>query len=299
MPHLQERGSIFFSYSQRTFFSSPGGNQAVHKFYIPSSMPLIMLMALTLRDMHVRSQGASARRIIGSAAAACIALVFVFNLSSILELRKSRGPAYAEAEIFNRLVPENCRLYAHAPHLAPLRIYFGRQNNVRIIDLEADFYFAMTDRSHSKQPIFGGDDCSVIPIGLISEQRYKRRFGKYLTTANWADYIAYVLDVKDAAGTTGVTYNPFKLVAEGDGPPNLLIDRRRRVEGRSLDELTDEINTEVRRALQQFGRDYRTEEYADVLLSAPRTNLEIGRDRRLIFGYGWGNQERFAQSPDR
>ena len=120
---------------------------STHKFYIPSSIPLIMLMALTLRDMHVRSQGASARRIIGSAAAACIALVFVFNLSSILELRKSRGPAYAEAEIFNRLVPENCRLYAHAPHLAPLRIYFGRRNNVGIIDLEADFYFAMTDRS--------------------------------------------------------------------------------------------------------------------------------------------------------
>jgi hypothetical protein len=271
----------------------------VYKFYIPSSIPLIMLMALTLRDMYARSQGAPARRVIGSAAAASVTLVFVFNLSSVLELQKSRGPAYAEAEIFNRVVPENCKLYAHAPHLAPLKLYFGRQNTNSIVNLENEFYFHITRGSPSEGSIFGGEDCSVIPIGLISEQRYKRRFDNYLDTADWPDYVAYVLDVKEAAGSTGITYNPFELVAEGDGPPNLLINRRRRVEGHSLDELTGKIKAEVHRALEKLERDYRTEEYGDVLLSAPRANLDIGRDRRLIFGYGWGNQERYAQPPDR
>ena len=248
----------------------------VHKFYIPSLIPLIILISLTLRDMYMRATGRLSRRLIGGTVTALIALVFVFNLFSILELRRSRGPAYAEAEILNRLAPGRCRIYSHGPHLGPLGLYFGRYDNVYIPLLEEEFYRVKLGQPLAEGPIIKDEDCAFIPLGLLSEQRYEKSVGRYLDTASWPDYVAYVLDVKDASGNDSVTYNSFKL-AEGGGLPYLLIDRRRRVQGRDLDQMTGMIRTAVSHALRELKQAYPEEKSLEIFWPRQRrTSISVG-----------------------
>src|SRR5690606_21534152 len=77
----------------------------VHKFYIPSSVPLIFLTAMAVHDLYLRVGSTSARRVVAGLASAVVAVIFVFNLSSVLELRRSLGPYHAEAAVLDRLTP--------------------------------------------------------------------------------------------------------------------------------------------------------------------------------------------------
>src|SRR5690606_38364502 len=89
----------------------------VHKFYIPSSVPLIFLTAMAIHDIYLRVGSTSARRLVAGLASAVVAVIFVFNLSSVLELRRSLGPYHAEAAVLDRLTPENCTIYSVGHHL--------------------------------------------------------------------------------------------------------------------------------------------------------------------------------------
>jgi hypothetical protein len=257
-----------------------------HKFYIPSSIPLIMLMALAVRDMSCLVQGKRGRWMLGGTVATVIAAMFVFNLPSILELRRSRGPFYADAAILNRLAPENCRIYSVGAHTAALSVYFDRHDSAFMPGLERDFYGLKVGEVRPEEPRFKDEECALIALGWLAEQRYKRYSGA-LDPASWPEYVGYVLDARVSPRTDDITYNPFEVVTEGDGPPHLLVDRRRRVRARSLDELAEMINAEVDRALETSEPACRTDEYVWIFLTVPRTNFEIDRDRDLIFGYSW------------
>lgn len=264
----------------------------VHKFFVPSSIPLIMLIALAVRDLAARFRDRLGAGIITGLCAGMIALLFVFNLSSILELRKSPGPLYAEAEIIDNLAPANCNIYGVGNHLEPLNVYFGRKKRVYVPSFERDYFRFATGGRQPDGDRFEGEECAFVPLGFLSQQRYERRIAGYLHDGTWADYLAYVLEAKPSAAGGGITYNPFEVVTPAADPPNVIIDRRRRVEGRSLAELTGRIAAEVDRALAGFGPGCPTQRYAHTVLVVPSTDLEIGRERDLIFGYSWGGAAR-------
>jgi hypothetical protein len=258
----------------------------VHKFYIPSSIPLVVLTALAVTDVYGRARGMVARRLIAGGVAAVIAILFVFNLSSVLELRRSRGPYYAEAAILNGLAPENCAIYASGHHLNALAVYFRRQNRVPTHLLEREFYRVATGESPAERAIFEGEECALIALGSLSERWYESRMDGYLDTGTWPGYIGYFFDVRPSSEGGGITYDDFELVGEEDGPPYVLVRRGRRVHARNLDELTDLIRIEVDHAVQKYRPDYPTLEQGDLFLAeVPRADIEIGRVRGRIFGY--------------
>jgi hypothetical protein len=263
----------------------------VHKFFIPSSIPLIMLIALAIHDLRARLAHQLGRRMMDGAVAATITLVFAFNLSSVLELRESRGPFYAEAQILNELAPPDCNIYGIGDHVEALRYYFDRRNLVHIAAFEREFFLSSTGAAPRRD--FQDEACAFIPLGFLSEQRYEQRIAGFLDGGSWPEYVAYVLDVRPAAGSDGISYNPFEMIAAEKGPPNVLIDRRRRVHARSLDQLTGAISAEVDLALQKIDPQCPKREYGYMLLVLPRTDLEIERDRLLIFGYSWGGPARW------
>jgi hypothetical protein len=259
---------------------------SVHKFYIPSSIPLVVLMALAVTDLYARARGTLARGLIAGGVATAIAIVFVFNLSSVLELRRSLGPDYAEAAILNRLAPKNCAIYATGHRLNALAVYFRRQNRVPTHLLEREFYRVATGESPAERALFEGEKCAFIALGFLSGRWYESRMDGYLDTGTWPGYIGYFFDVRPSSEGGGITYDDFELVGEGDGPPYVLVRRGRRVHARSLDELTDLIRMEVDHAVQKSRLHYPTLEQGDLFLAeVPRADIEIGRVRPRIFGY--------------
>jgi hypothetical protein len=276
---------LFFAWWQPT----------VHKFFIPSSIPLIMLMAMALHDLYLRARATMARRLIVGSAVAVIAVVFTFNLSSALELRRSLGPDYAEAAVLDRITPENCTIYSVGHHINPLRVYFDRTNYVSIRYFLSAFYSLATGEPRPERIAFEDEECALMPLGFLAKNYYDRYAGTYVGEALWPDYVGFFFNVKPDAAA-GVTYNAFELVAEGDGPPHVLVDRQRRVHARSAQELAEVIGAEVDRAMQKFAADWpsATEPY---LAYVPRVNVEIDRLRQKIFGYSFGEGGRKVGRP--
>jgi hypothetical protein len=269
----------------------------VHKFYIPSSIPLIMLMAMTVHDLYLLARARAARLLIVGAASAVVALVFVFNLTSVLELRRSLGPFYAEAAVFDRITPENCRIYSVGHHLNPLRVYFDRTNDMTIRDFFSAFYGRVTGEPRPERITFEDEECALMPLGFLSRTHYESVAGPYLGMSHWPDLVGFFFDAKPNPETGGITYNAFELVAEGDGPPHVLVDRRRRVHAASVQELAELINGEADRALQKYAADWPSDTKPD-LAYVPRANVEIGRLRRDIFGYTFGDNARRVGQPE-
>jgi hypothetical protein len=173
--------------------------------------------------------------------------------------------------------------------LNALNVYFGRRQGLFIVTVERDFYRSRTGDGQPSRSTFADEACAFIPLGFLTKERFDQRIRRYLETARWPEYVAYVLDAKQSPGTGGITYNPFHLVAADDGPPDLVVDRRRRVRANGLDELAQRISDEIEKASRKLNRDYRTEEFGWMLLAVPTRNLDLGRDRDLIFGYSWGD----------
>lgn len=261
----------------------------VHKFYIPSSIPLIMLMAIAVRDLYVYARTAFGRVIIVASSAAVVVVIFVFNLSSVLELRRSLGPYHAEAEVLDRLAPEGCTIYSVGHHLNPLRVYFDRTNNVSVRRFLSSFYAVATDDPGPERLNFDDEECALMPLGFLSQEYYSEYVAEYLGKGRWPDYVGYFFDLKADPETGGVTHDAFEVVAEGDGPPHVLVDRGRRVHAGSVDELTGIVSAEVDRAMARYAPRWPDDGSEPNLAYVPRANVELGRSRREIFGYSFGD----------
>ena len=267
-------------------------DSAVHKFFIPSSIAIILLAALALRDLWRTAKGTLARRLLGVGVASLITLAFVFNISSVVELKRSFGPYHAEAEVLNRLAPKDCYIYSVGNHNGPLMYYFSRNNTVFAPLLGREFFLIATGEVAPEPRVYAGERCSFIALGWLSPGLFELRIRPYVKTAEWRDYVGYVLDAHPAAAGGGISYNPFELRWE-NGVPYLLIDRERRVEVASIDLVTDQLLAAQAEALAGLGEANTLENW--VFLAVPRTDLKINRMRDRIFGYAWGDFARRRQ----
>ncbi|HRX72899.1 MAG TPA: hypothetical protein P5341_02230 [Hyphomonas sp.] len=268
---------------------------SVHKFYIPASVPLIILTALAVRDLLDHVESSRARRLTGGAIAALIAVIFAFNLISIIELRQSRGPFYAEAEVLNRLDPEGCTIYTVGQHITPLKVYFAQPNAKFVIGFEREFYLLSTDQLAAEQPrLYSDETCAMVPLGWLTEQRFRGAVTPFYPAGRWDDYVAYMLDAQPSPDGPGITHHPFEVI-ETDALTYLVIDRQSRVVAADIDASTETIRAVESRVLEANWPARLTAEWGDTFLSVPRASLEINRDRKLIFGYSWGDEARLLR----
>ena len=277
---------VFFSWWQTS----------VHKFFIPSSVPLIIMAALAVRDLLSHVVSARAQLLTGGAVATLIALIFSFNLVSISELRASYGPFHAEAEVLDRLNPDECTIYSVGNHLNPLKLYFGQTNNRFVPLFEREFYLLSTGQLSVEKPrLYSGETCAMVPLGYLAELRFRDKVVPFFPAGRWPDYIAYMLDAQPSPEGSGITHHPFEVI-ETDALTYLVIDRRSRVAAADIDAVTETISAVTTRVLEANWPADMADRWGATLLALPRTNLAIGRSRSLIFGYGWGDVGRMPDS---
>jgi len=263
---------------------------SVHKFYIHSAIPLIFLVAFAVRD--VSRAGLLPSGIVPAAVTLAIVVTGVLNVSSVLELRRSRGPYYAEAAKLVELTPPDCRIYTVGQHLGPLKLYFDRHQDLFFTILEREFYRIATGEMERDPRRFAGESCVFVMLGWLSPQRFEVTVKRYLPTARWEDHVAYVLDARPHPDG-GFSYNPFEIVADGEDARYVVIDRRRRVTAADMDVVAQQLREAVTRALARFpGAADLPLKLASNLLAVPFTGFEAYQNRERIFGYSWGDDVR-------
>jgi hypothetical protein len=263
---------------------------SVHKFFIPSAAPLILLAAIGLRDLARRLEGAARDRFAGTVAAV-LATVFLFNASSVLELARSRGPAYAEAGVLARLGGDECRLWVDGTQMGPLGLYYDRRNVDFFTRLPQDFYRRAVGSAPAGPPPFAGEACGFVPLGWLTRAHFEEVVRPYLPAGRWEDFVAYVLDARPNGEGRGITFNPAEIVTT-EALAYVVIDRRRRVEAEAIEAVTAPIERTARAELNAHWPASLHERWGWTLLAVPRTDVRIERDRRTIFGYGWGDVAR-------
>jgi len=260
---------------------------SVHKFFIPSSAPLILLAAIAVRDV-ARRVGEVGRGRLAAAVAAVLATVFLFNASSVLELTRSRGPVHAEAGVLARLGGAECRLWVDGTQMGPLQLFYDRQNVGFFTELPRDFYVRAVGAAPADPPPFTGEPCAFVPLGWLTRGHFEQTVRPYLPDGRWEDFIAYVLDARPGAEGGRISHNPAEIVI-GEALTYVLVDRRRRVESDGIEAVTAAIERTARAELDAHWPASLHERWGWILLAVPRTDVRVERDRIAIFGYGWGD----------
>jgi hypothetical protein len=163
---------------------------------------------------------------------------------------------------------------------------------------EREYFLQVKGELDPNKRMFEGEACTFVAIGFLTEARFDKTIKRYAHTVRWPDYIAYFLDVRPSAETGGITYNPFELVAKEDVLTYLIIDRRKRVDGTSLDEIVETIRAAAEDTLQKLAPKHPVDPRMNELLTLPQTDLAIRRERIVIFGYGWTPKKVFAAAAD-
>lgn len=260
---------------------------SVHKFFVPSSTPLILLAAIALRDVVRRSTEVGRRRLVGTVAVV-LATMFLFNAVSVLELTRSRGPAWAEAGVLARLGGEDCRLWVDGTQMGPLMLYYDRRNVGFFTRLPRDFYLRAIGEAPPSPPPFAGEPCAFVPIGWLTRAHFEDVVRPYLPEGRWEDFIAYLLDARPSGDGKRITHHPLDIVRD-EALTYALIDRGERIESERIEAVTEAIERTARAELAAHWPASLHDRWGWILLAVPRTDLRIERDRILIFGYGWGD----------
>ncbi len=261
---------------------------SVHKFYIPSVPPLILLAALALRDLWEARVTPRERNVLAGASVAVLALLFLFNAVSVIELRRSRGPAYAETAVIDRLAPAECRLYVDGTQMGPLILFHGRDNVLFSMVLPQDFYLREIGRAPGPRRPFDGEPCAFVALGWLSEPYFVQLVRRFMPPERWPDYIAYLLDARPAGEGGRLSVNPIRFV-ETEALTYAVIDRRERVEIDGIEEVVGRIRALTAERLAREVPPALVDRYGWSFLAIPRTDVPVDRDRILIFGYGWGD----------
>ena len=256
----------------------------VHKFFIPTVIPLIVLGSAMLHDVLAPSRISKLIKIPAIGFICCfIIATFMCNLfSSILPIRNSLGAPYYEAATLNILSPKNCVIYSYGHNLETLVYYFDRSysNRVSVRDLYTKFYNAATPQGIRNDRPFQNEGCTLISLAFLSPKFYNYKTNGYLNSVKWSDFIKWFFDVQYQSKDGSVTYNPFTEVSHKDGPSYILIDRSRRDKADSVEELFQKIEIYIDKNKEKFGP--RWQAAPSVLLK----NAKIKHSQRLIFGHG-------------
>lgn len=261
---------------------------SVHKFYIASVPPLILLAALALRDLWNAAIARLTRARLAGAVVVGLVLLFLFNAVSVLELRRSAGPAHAETAVISQLAPAECRLYVDGTQMGPLILYHGRSNLLFSMILPQDFYLRETGRRHEERRPFDGEDCAFVALGWLTPAYFRALVERYMSPDRWPTYIAYLLDAQPVGDSGRLSINPIRFV-ETEALTYAIIDRRQRVEIADIAEVTSQIEALAAARIAREVPPALVERFGWIFLAVPRTGPEIGRDRLAIFGYGWGD----------
>ena len=258
----------------------------VHKFFIPTVVPLVVLGSVMLRDILAPSRISKLTQITAIGFICCfIIATFLSNLfSSILPLRNSFGAPYYEAETIDILAPKNCMIYDYGHNIESLAYYFNRNYDDResIRQLYSNFYNSATAHSLRNDMSFQNEACSFIRLGYVSSHYFNGMTNGYLDSSKWSDFIKWFFGVQYQGEDNSVTYNPFIEVSHEGGPSYIIINRSKRVPAVSVEKLFQKIEYYIDKNKEKFGPMFPWT--PTVLLK----NAKIDHSQKVIFGHGVG-----------
>ena len=258
----------------------------VHKFFIPTVIPLVVLGSVMLRDMLATSGISKLTRIIAIGAICCfITVTFMSNLySSVLPVRSSFGVPYYEAETINILAPKNCMVYDFGHNVASLGYYFNRnyEKTDSVRRLYSNFYNSATAHGLRNDMPFQNEECTFIRLGYLSPHYFHDMTKGYLDSSEWSEFIKWVFGVEYQGEDNSVTYNPFIETSHEGGPSYIVINRSKRVTATTVDELFEKLEYYIDINKEKFGNMFPWT--PTVLLKKAR----IDHSQQVIFGHGMG-----------
>lgn len=261
----------------------------VHKFFVPSAAALVVLGALTLRDLLVLIERWGKHRnglrlaLSGTTAAVLTVTLlgtFIFNLvASILPIRGDIGPRlgphYQEAAVLDSITPEACVAYGYGTQMHNLLQYFGwSEDRIRtqrgLFEQYYDDVTAGDEGATGGSSGFGDQSCAVLRVAFISEPSFEYKTDTYLNT-EWHSFLDWFFRVEHMEDGETISHDSFRFVVPEGRAPYVLVDRRSRDQARP-----NEIQERVLQYQEEYGARVWQRRYA-------------GRDRKLIFGYS-GNE---------
>jgi hypothetical protein len=258
----------------------------VHKFFLPSALPIIALGGLTLSDMWlaiptiVRGgyRPLVAKVSIGTAVAVLVGSVFIFTLlGSVMPLRGDVGPAlgpHYRVALQMRdlsLAEGGCIVYGYGHQVVNLGYYFGWE--AMRIRSERSLYEAYYRHWLGQPPAMeqsaghwpDDESCAVVDSNLLRAKHFKFKTSEYMASAEWPAFLDWFVRASYSPTGDSVTIDRFYLIPpEGDRKSTfVVVDRTAR---------------------ENVNRGYVVKSLAR-LEDTPGNDGFPGRDRRLIFGY--------------
>jgi hypothetical protein len=263
----------------------------VHKFFLFSVVPTLLLCALALADLvdATASRPLLRHGLIGAVVLAVGTIAYINFDRSVRPLAGDGSGIAQIAGDLSRAPPPGCVLYTKRRFggylssvyglegLAEFRNYqmmyqafhFGRFNP----DLEETLGYT-TDVNE--------DDCNVILLNWLSYEDFQWKGGKGMRRAreatageavgpNWPEFIAWILDVRPDPAGDGILHDELVFFRAGDDEAFVRINRNRPVPADSLDALLDTIDA----AVDDDPRIARTRE----------RHRALNRFRNRVFGY--------------
>ena len=232
----------------------------VHKFFLTSVIPLLILSALSLSDLvNALRDRPLAQNLLAGTAVVVLGTIAAINFSQ--SVRPLMGYGSGIGEVSNRLAnaaPSGCVLYTKrrfggylshglAGH-TQFRTYQTMYQSFHFSRFNPDIKDAMRVSTDVTE-----DDCNVILLDWLSYDDFQWKRGRSMRRAqeataaemegpNWPEFIAWMFNVRPAPDGAGIVHDEFLVFLADDDEAFVRINRRASVQTESLDALLDKID---------------------------------------------------------
>jgi hypothetical protein len=264
---------------------------SVHKFFLFSVVPLLLLLALTVSDLA----GAAGARTTLRRAIAVIALTAVGAVATV-NFQQSVRPLMGDGSGIERVSGKLAAALSGECVLYSKRRFGGYLGLVHGLDGSRDYqmYQMMYQSFHfgrfnpDMDRILGYstdvniDDCNIILLDWLSYDDFQWRTGRGMRRApeatandsegpNWPEFIAWILDVQPAPDGVGVVHDELQFFRAGDDEAYVRINRRTRVRAESLNAVLEMLDQAI--------------EQDSTIEFTRQEHRSLNRFRNRVFGY--------------
>jgi len=237
----------------------------VHKFFLTAVVPLLILSALTAKDLvDLFARSPIQRGLAFAASAAALSLIAAVNFDKSVRPMMGDGSGIMAVSRKLAAAEPGCVLYTKRRFAAHLNLY-GLVGEFRTFQtMYVQHHFSRFNRdigdSFRMSTDVSEDECNVILLDWLSFEDFQfkdsHRLG--MRTAkdaklsddgrpNWPGFIAWLLNVRPLPDGSGVSYDELTFFKIQSGEAFVRIDRRKRAYAHSLDDILAALSEAVQR----------------------------------------------------
>lgn len=191
------------------------------EFFIVTLFPLILLVALAVKDLLPYADEGGRRGLAVVRAAGCSTLVLlglVNGAGTILPYHHDRGPAFAAASTLAARLPPGCLVVGDISVLQNLRYYYGRE---RVMETAMPlFYFyrglALPDRYR-----LDAEECIAADLSQVRPDYSLGGLDGYGDPGGWSNFAAWLLGVSPDLSSEISSCRKFEGLGDVEGTPYL------------------------------------------------------------------------------